>query len=177
MKATRLFPFWISLAALVLATLACGLPGSTSQVKLPDAPVASITISSDLTGIDLCQAIPAADFEAVLGRKLVGAPERFDYYGTAGASGCMFDAGKDAAKTAYYGYVVLTPVTEYDNQPLYLNVEVSGLGDEAYFNNGADVRQLWVRLNGKVAFVVGIGDLANEAGARAIAQLVLAAIK
>ena len=48
---------------------------------------------------------------------------------------------------------------------------------EAYFNNGADTRQLWVKMNDQVAFVVAFGDLAKEAGAQAIAKLVAAAIK
>jgi hypothetical protein len=72
---------------------------------------------------------------------------------------------------------VLTPVDVYDTQPLYQNVAVNGIGAEAYFNNGADTRQLWVKMNDQVAFVVAFGDLAQEAGAQAIAKLVAAAIK
>ena len=68
-------------------------------------------------------------------------------------------------------------MAEYDNQPLYLNTDVSGLGDDAYFNNGADARQLWVKIDNKVAFVVAFGDVEKEAGAKAIATLLLAAIK
>jgi len=51
------------------------------------------------------------------------------------------------------------------------------MGVSAYLNNGADARQLWVRVDDKVAFVVAFGDVPNEEGAKAIARLVLAAIR
>jgi hypothetical protein len=73
--------------------------------------------------------------------------------------------------------VVLTPVEVYENQPLYLDTDVSGLGQEAYFNNGAAARELWVKLNEQVAFVVAFGDVPSEAGAKAIAQLLVSAMK
>jgi hypothetical protein len=148
-----------------------------SSVPLSLAPISAITLGQDLTIIDLCQAIPTADIEAVLGRQLAHAPERFDFYETPGASGCMYDAGTDASGEAHYGYVVLTPVEVYDEQPLYLNVEVSGLGSEAYFNNGADTRQLWVKIDDRAAFVVAFGDVANEDYEQAVARLLVTAIE
>ena len=163
------------LLVLALAQLACGLGGAS--VSQPQAAVAPISAGSDLTAVDLCQAIPQEDIEAVLGRKLASAPQHFDYYGTAGASGCSYDGGKDSSGEAHYGYVVLTPLDAYNHQPLYQNQAVSGLGQSAYFNNGADTRQLWVKVNDHLAFVVAFGDVANEAGATAIARLVLAAMK
>ena len=159
---------------LILAALACG---GGSQFTQPTAPISPITIGDDLSQIDLCQAIPQEDIEAVMGRKLVSAPERSTYYDTPETSGCSYNAGKDSDGEAHFGYVILTPVEEYDNQPLYLDTPVTGIGDEAYFNNGADARQLWVRINGKVAFVVAFGDVSNEEGAKAIAGLLASAIK
>lgn len=159
---------------LILAGLACGPLSSAGE---PKAPIAPISVGSDLSQIDVYQAIPTEDIEAVMGRKLVTSPQRFEYYDAAGTSGCWYDAGKDSSKTAYFGYVVLTPVKVYDEQPLYLNVAVSGIGQEAYFNNGADARQLWVKMNEQVAFVVAFGDLEKEEGAQAIARLLAAAIK
>ena len=35
----------------------------------------------------------------------------------------------------------MTPIAVYDSQPLYESVEVKGIGESAYFNNGADARQ------------------------------------
>ena len=134
-------------------------------------------IGDDLTQVNVCQAVPREDMEAVLGRKLAKSPESFDYYGTGDTAGCSYDAGKDSDGAAYFAYVVLTPVPVYNEQPLYLNKDVSGFGQSAYFNNGADARQLWVKVSDKVAFVVGIGDQPNEAGALALARLVLAAIQ
>jgi hypothetical protein len=157
-----------------LAALACGQHPSQSE---PKAPVAPITITGDLQNIDVCSAIPREDIEAAMGRKLVGAPQHFEYYDAPGASGCWYDAGKDASKEAHFGYVVFTSVEIYNSQPLYKNVAVNGIGVSAYFNNGADARQLWVKVADRVAFVVAFGDVPNEEGAKAIAKLVLAAIK
>jgi hypothetical protein len=177
MKGIRFLALLAGLAALGLASLACGLPGAATSVKQPTLPVAPLTIGTDLSQVDVCAAIPAADMEAVMGRKLASAPQAFNFYDTPGVGGCTFDGGKDASGAAYFSYVALTPIDVYNSQPLYKNVDVSGLGAEAYFNNGADARQLWVKVDDRVAFVVGIGDQPNEAGARAIAQLVLAALK
>jgi len=177
MKFIGIFRLIVPVAVLASAVLACGLPVSTSNQSVPNAPIAPITVGSDLTQVNVCTAVPAADFEAALGRKPVGPPQSFNFYGTAGASTCMYDAGKDSNKQAYYGYVVLTPIDAYNNQPLSLNVAVSGIGQAAYFNNGADDRQLWVKVNDTLAFVVGIGDVPDETDLKAIAQLVVAAIK
>jgi len=172
MTTNRLLKITLAFIA-IIASLACG---QTVKSTEPNLPVAPIVIGTDLTAIDVCQAIPQADIEAVMGRKLDSA-EKFTYYDTPGASGCEYTAKKDASGEAHFGYVVLTPVAEYANQPLYKNVEVSGIGDEAYFNNGADARQLWVKIDNKVAFLVAFGDIPKEAGAQAIAKLVVAAIK
>lgn len=171
----RICRFFIFLCT--MSILACGLFGSSTSYSDPTKPIAPMSIGSDLTHINLCEAIPQEDIEAVMGRKLVRAPEKFDYYETVGSSGCTYDAGKDADGEAHFGYVVLTPLSEYDNQPLYEDVEVSGIGGAAYFNNGADARQLWVRLKDKVAFVVAFGDLPNEEGTKAIAELLVDAIQ
>jgi hypothetical protein len=158
----------------LLSTMACGATGSGS---VPQATVQPITIGNDLTAIDLCQAIPREAIEAVMSRKLIGTPQRFEYYDAAGTSGCTYDAGKDSSGEAHFGYVALTPVDVYANQPLYQQIDVSGIGESAYFNNGADARQLWVKANDRVAFVVAFGDRPNEEGARTIARLIIAAIR
>jgi hypothetical protein len=173
MNKAKIFPLLAALAVLILAGLACGGSSAPSQ---PKAPIAPITIGADLTQIDVCAAIPQEDIEAVMGSQLAKAPERFDYYDTGDSGGCWYEAKKDADGEAHFGYVVLTPVDAYDDQPLYMNVDVSGIGDAAYFNNGADARQLWVRLDDKVAFVVAFGDVPREEGAQALARLLVAAI-
>lgn len=150
---------------------------SQSGAPISLVPISPITIVPDLTTIDVCQAIPRQNMEALLGRPLVKAPERFNYYDTAGSSGCTYEGEKDSSGEAHFAYVVLTPAAEFNNQPLYLNVDVSGLGQQAYFNNGADARQLWVKVNDQVAFVVAHGDIANEVGMTALAQLLVAAIR
>jgi hypothetical protein len=161
-------------ALLILSSIACGLSSTVSE---PKATVSPIDLSGDLTTIDVCQAIPQEDMAAVMGRKLVNDPQPFTYYDTPGSSGCSYDGGKDANGEAYYGYVVFTPIEAYNSQPLYQDVAVSGIGESAYFNNGADTRQLWVKVNDRVAFVVAFGDRANEESEKAIARLVIAAIE
>src|SRR5262245_7083992 len=158
---------------MAIGLLSCGQMGSTSA---PKAPVAPIAIGGDLTRIDVCQAIPKEDIEAVMGRKLTKV-ERFDYYETAGSGGCWYEAAKDKDGEAHFGYVVFAPVSAYHEPPLYKKTAVPGLGSAAYFNNGADARQLWVKINDKVAFVVAFGDVPKEEEARAIAELVLASAK
>ena len=164
----------VGAATLLFFAAACGQSPSSSEPKTPVAPV---TVGADVTKIDLCQAIPKEDMEAVMGRKLAGAPKRFEYYDTQGTSGCWYEGKKDSSGQAYYAYVVLTPVDVYDKQPLHKKLDVSGIGERAYFNNGADTRQLWVKVNNKVAFVVANGDVENEAGQKAMAKLMVAAIK
>jgi hypothetical protein len=174
MLSSRSLHLIVPAVILWFAVLACG---QTAGSSTPAQPIAPITVGGDLTQIDVCAAIPQEDIEAVMGSKLAKAPERFDYYDTGDTSGCWYEAKKDADGEAHFGYVVLTPVEVYDDQPLYMNVDVSGLGDAAYFNNGADARQLWVRIDDKVAFVVAFGDVPREEGAQALARLVAAAIR
>jgi hypothetical protein len=160
---------------LVLGILGCGPSNPPSEAA---APVAPIVIGADLSQIDVCQAIPREHIEAAMGRKLIGNPERFEYTETPGeTSGCIYYAEQGPEGEAHFGYVVLTPIEVYNHQPLYENADVSGIGDKAYFNNGADARQLWVRIKNHVAFVVAFGDAPNEEGAKAIAKLLVAAIQ
>jgi len=167
---------WFLVAVLVgilsLASLACGL----ADPNAPKQPVAPIRLGGGLASLDVCQAIPREDIEAVMGRKLTSSPEAWNYE-INGANGCSYDGGKDAGGNAYFGYVIFTPLEAYNSQPLYKDKAVTDLGREAYFNNGADARQLWVKVNDNTALVVAFGDRPNENGALAIAKLVLAAIQ
>jgi hypothetical protein len=168
--------FWRLAAAgtITLALLSCGQQSPTSE---PKAPVAPISLAGDLSQIDVCKTIPKEDIEAVMGCKLAKLPEPFEYYETSGSGGCWYEGAKGNDGEAHFGYVVFTPVSAFNQQPLYKKTDVVGLGAAAYFNNGADARQLWVKLNDKVAMVVAFGDVPKEAGARAIADLVLASVK
>jgi hypothetical protein len=162
------------IALLIFISLACARSGESAK---PKATLAPIAIGSDLSQVDLCCAIPKEDMEVVMERKLASQPERFTYYDTPGTSGCTYDAGKDASGNAYFGYVALTSGSVYDEQPLYKNVDVSGIGAAAYFYNGPDARQLWVKVNDTLALVVAFGDSPNEERAKVIARLVLDAIQ
>lgn len=174
MRKFRSLKWATSIAILILASLACG---GTSAPTKPTTPIASISIGRDLTSINVCQAVPRADIEAVLGHKLAKAPEHFEYYDTTGSSGCWYKAAQDSNGAAHFGYIVFTRLDAYNNQPLYENQDVAGFGREAYFNNGADARQLWVKVDDNTAFVVAFGDVPREDGAKEIAALLLAAIK
>jgi hypothetical protein len=105
----------VVISLLIVAALACGTAGAVSE---PKAAVAPITLAADLTAIDLCQAMPRENIEAVLGRALVETPERFEFYDASGTSGCAYSAGKGSDGAAYFGYIALTPAEVYENQPL-----------------------------------------------------------
>jgi hypothetical protein len=178
-------------AVLVLAALAYAAvlftrarqpaPATAAPTALPAQAVPTlvpIVLSTGAVDLDLCQLVPGAAMEAVMGRKLATSPAHFDYYNTPGASGCWYDVGADAMLTAHFGYVVLTPLSAYTGQPLKNNVAVAGLGQSAYFNDGTqNARQLWVKIDDNHALVVAFGDEPNEAGAKQIAELVLAAVR
>jgi hypothetical protein len=164
----------LGLSLVMLALAACG---GANQAPLPKVTVAPIPLTGDLSKVDLCQALPASVFEAALGHKLVSAPKRFEYYDTVGSTGCQYDAGKGSSGDALFAYVALTPPDVYSQQALYRNQAVNGIGDAAYFNNGADARQLWVKIGNKAALVVAIGDAPNESGLQTIAGLVVDALQ
>lgn len=165
----------IILLLIVLVLAACG--AAAQPTPQSSASVAPIALNSDLKNVDVCKAIPRQIMEAALGSNLVSAPEPFAYYDAPGSSGCTYDAGKNKSGDARFAYVVLTPPEIYNQQPLYKNQAVSGIGDAAYFNNGADARQLWVKVGPKAALVVAIGDVPNEPALKSIAQQVVAAIQ
>ncbi len=160
---------------LITASLACG--SANPEPRDPTVPIAPISIGSDLSQIDLCQAIPTEDIEAVMGRKLIKAPERFEYFEGSGTSGCTYEAQKDSDGEAHFAYIALTPIEIYNSQPLYLDEDVFDIGREAYFNNGAAASELWVMVDERVAFVVAFGDVPNEEGCKAIARLLVEAIR
>jgi len=179
------------LAILVIAALAYAFITFTGAGRPAPAPTAAPTLpipptlepirlnsSGGIVELDLCTLVPAAAMEAVMGRKLATSPAHFDYYNTPGASGCWYDVGADAMLTAHFGYVVLTPLSAYTGQPRKDEKAVTGLGQAAYFNNGTqNARQLWVKIDDEHALVVAFGDEPNEAGAKQIAELVLAAVR
>ena len=168
----KTFLLLMMVIGLIISSSACGLSSPE-----PPASIAPITIGDDLTSIDLCQAIPQEDIETVMGVKLTEPPTRYTLRNAEGTSGCFYKGPTDSDRELHFGYVILTPLDVYDNQTRYQAADVSGIGDEAYFTNGSDARQLWVKIDNKVAFVVAFGDVASEKGAQAIAKLMVAAIK
>jgi hypothetical protein len=167
--------FFLRAEGVSSSTPAAG-PAPQNAVPLALVPIPPIAVGADLALVDVCQAIPQQDIEAVMGRSLVRPPERFEYFDTGGSSGCSYEAEKDADGEAHFGYVALTHADAYSNQPLYLDEAVSGLGQEAYFNNGAAARELWVKVRDDLAFVVAFGDLPLEDGSKQLAALLVAAL-
>lgn len=166
---------WLGILLIAIAALACAAPDASSE---PTQPISPITIGDDLTVIDVCAAIPVENIETVMLVKLAQQPKHFSYPYTEGTSGCYYEGSVDnTTPDVQFAYVVLTPLEVYDNQTLYQQEMVSDVGDEAYFNGTSDKRELWVRLENKVAFVVCFGDLPKEAGAKAIAKLMVEAIQ
>lgn len=164
----------------LFVSIACLLSSSACAGAVPaepQGPIDPITITDDLTSIDLCQSIPQADIETVMRVKLVEAPTRYTLRNADGTSGCYYEGPTDSDRERHFSYVILTPLEVYENQTLNQKEDVSGIGAEAYFNKGGDARQLWVKLNDRIAFVIGVGDVARDEGAQALAKLLVAAIK
>jgi hypothetical protein len=139
----------------------------------PIAPITPLPSSLDVTTIDVCKAIPSAMVEQLLGRKLQGTPESFQYYDADVSSGCQWSAGKDASGEAYFAYAALLPAKDWNPSEVPL---MGGIGDAAYYLNGPDARQLWVLANGKAIIVVGIGDRPDEEGLKHLAAQVIATL-
>lgn len=172
MKIVRL---WMVASVLCGVAVACG--STSGGISEPQTAVGEIRLAGGLATLDVCRAIPLENLEAVLGGKVSGVPERIESWEGQEASGCAYEAGKDSGGNALFGYVVFVPRSVYDSQPQVDFAAVDGLGQAAYFTNGADARQLWVQVNAEVAFVVGLGDRPNEAGAQALARLVLEGVR
>jgi hypothetical protein len=173
MNPRSFFIFMLSVVFIVSSS-ACAGAGVSAE---PQGPIDPITINGDLSSIDLCQAIPHADIETVMRVKLVEAPTRYTLRNAEGTSGCYYEGPTDSDRERHFGYVILTPLEVYENQPLNQKEDVPGIGDGAYFNKGGDARQLWVKLDNKVAFVIGFGDVAKDEGAQSLARLLVAAIQ
>lgn len=123
--------------------------------------------------IDICEAVPAAVWETVMGRPQKGEPAPFK--DPAIGDGCAFDFGKDA-KAAYFSYVTFASEKQF-NDALASAVKaepVTTIGDSAFLNYGADARQLWVRAGEKAA-MVAIGDQEDVEGMMAVAPFLLLA--
>ncbi len=174
----------VILAVLLLAMLACngGAALATPAVKVvptlaeQGATQANNPVTIDLSTIDVCKAISVDDIISVLGRKLVSDPKPIHLNDNGKDSGCAYSAGKDAAGNAYFVYLVIAPVTDYqDTRKTGSAVTpINGLGDEAFTTNGADALQLWVLVKGKGAAVAAIGDQPNLAGEEKLVPLLLA---
>ena len=122
-----------------------------------------------------CELIPVEVVAQVLGGALIKAPQPFhdDFLG----DGCQYDAGKDRAGHARFGYMAIAPVTSFEAaQQSGPVTPIGDLGDAASTIDGEDAQQLWVLVQGQGAIVVAIGDVPNPAGARQLAGYLIATL-
>lgn len=118
---------------------------------------------------NMCETLPGSVIESSLKVKLVSAPERFSYSNDGKNSGCTYDGGKDSHGDAVFAWAALVSAKEFTENKKVGADTVKGLGEDAYFVNGADARQLWILLGGGKGAVIAIGDRPNEAAAKEIA--------
>lgn len=163
-----IFTVW---TVFVLFALGCG-----GTPAYGDEKVAPIDTRAGIDKIDLCSAIPASLIEGVIGAKLKTSAERFSFGDAPGSSGCAYDAGKDSGGAALFGYAVIAPATAFDGVKGD-KTAVNGVGKSAFFVNGADARQLWVKAEDRATVIVAFGDRPNEKGAIELARRIVAAIK
>jgi hypothetical protein len=126
----------------------------------------------DLRTADLCRAVTSAEVEALLAKSAVTEGKRFSYDGTAASSGCQWDGGK-SGREAVFAYAAIVPAASMRREPAVSRRPVSGLGREAFLNNGADARQLWVLINDQQALLVARGDRPDDARLEAFARALL----
>lgn len=149
------------------------LPEQPSSL-LPDLTSTMPAVDTNGDGqIDICEAVPAAVWEMVMGRPQAGDPTPFEDPSL--GTGCAFDFGKDSA-AAYFSYVTFASEKQF-NDALASAVKaepVTTIGDSAFLNYGADAHQLWVRAGDK-AVMVAIGDQENVEGMMVVAPFLLLA--
>jgi hypothetical protein len=125
--------------------------------------------------LSTCQLIPIDVVTEALGGALIQPPQPFhdDYLG----DGCQYDAGKDRAGNARFGYAAIAPIASFEQaKALGPVTPIENLGDAAFIIDGEDAQQLWVLVQGKGAIVVALGDVPNPGGARQMAQCLISAV-
>lgn len=149
------------------------IPDET-QETLNGLPTLIPVIDTNNDGkIDICESVPVAVWETVMGRSLVGSPTPFQ--DEALGDGCAFDFGQDSC-AAYFAYVTFANEAQF-NEALTSATRaepVTSIGDSAFLNYGADARQLWVRV-GNQAVLVAIGDEENVSGMVIVAPYLIQA--
>jgi hypothetical protein len=150
---------------------------SSGQEATPLAVMPTLMPVPDINGdgkIDICEAVPAAVWETVIGRPQNGKPAPFK--DPALGDGCAFDFGKDA-KAAYFSYVTFATEKQFNDTLASATrpEPVTTIGDSAFLNYGPDARQLWVR-SGDKAVMVAIGDQENVGGMVLVAPYLLQAV-
>lgn len=146
---------------------------NTNVSEIPAAGPDQNAIESVADPSNMCDVLPARIIEAALKVKLVSAPERYSFANDGKNSGCTYDGGKNASGDAVFAYAAIVSTQEFSSNRKGKTDAVPGLGEDAYFVNGADARQLWVLVGNGRAAVIAIGDRPNETAARAIAAELL----
>ncbi len=141
-------------------------------VASPAISAQGVVNLGDLGAADLCRAVTAGEVEALLSKPAVAEGKRFSYDGTAASSGCQWDGGK-SGREAVFAYAALVPAATMRREPAVSRRPVSGLGREAFLNNGADARQLWVLINDQQALLVARGDRPDDGRLEAFGRALL----
>jgi hypothetical protein len=150
---------------------------SSGQESTPVAELPTMMPVPDANGdgkINICEAVPAAMWDLVMGRPQTGKPTPFKDPSL--GDGCAFDFGKDA-KAAYLSYVTFANEKQFNDALASATrpEPVTSIGDSAFLNYGPDARQLWVR-SGDKAVMVAIGDQENVGGMVLVAPYLLQAL-
>ncbi len=130
---------------------------------------------SELASFPACGMLPGTAAEGVLGRPLASPPSPYAYAAADDSAGCLYDAGPDGAGERRFAYVVALRAAAWAELPRRRDVAVDGIGEEAYFDDGPEARELRVRIDDRAALVVGVGARSDEAACLEIAGRVLAA--
>lgn len=152
-------------------------PSLPEETQALPASLPTLMPITDVNGdgkIDICEAVPNAIWEAVIGRPQVSPPMPFqdDLLG----EGCAFDFGQDS-NAVYFAYVTFASEQQFNDALASATrpEPVTSIGDSAFLNYGADARQLWLRVGDKAA-MVAIGDQENVGGMIIVAMYLIQAL-
>lgn len=146
-------------------------PASTADALPTLAPAQDVNGDGQ---IGVCEIIPQAALETIIGRALTGPAQPFS--DPALGEGCAYDFGSEGG-AAYFAYVTIASEQQFTGA--LANAAraepVTTLGDSAFLSDGPDARLLWVRVGSRAA-LVAIGDQENIPAAFLLARYLVAFI-
>jgi len=161
----------------MFATAACGgsqPPPAETPTAAPAAPAAETAgVTQDVTAIDVCALVPAAEVAAALGGSPSGRPPHGNAYPGA-ESECWYEVNRGSGTPRETVGVFLYPPDAYASAREDGATEIAGLGDGAFLSPRRDIATVVVLKKGVATVDARAGDPDH---ARRLAELVLSKLE